>query len=342
MRRTAIGLAVAVLLAAALAPYWTAAALIVRVAAGSGLLGTLSRWAAVDVSSSVEQIPTRSGSIRARVFRPRDPVSRAVFLVSGVHRDGIDERRLTRLAGELAATGRVVVTPEIDDLIHYRITARVTDTIEDAARWMTMRHDVFGTGRIGVIGVSFSGGLSIVASGRPSVRDQIAYVLSFGGHGNLPRVLRYLCTGNGGSEAPHPYTLAVVLHQSAELVVPVEQVAGLRDTIEIFSKHQRSIGRTLGERSNYFLRSDRGHRRYRIHRRRWSGISPRAMSRHLAPHSRHILIRSARTRRCRRIARLRRSRRCISFTVVTTTLYPHRKARVSLNIFALTHVRGFS
>ena len=172
--------------------------------------------------------------MRARVFRPRDPVSRAVLLVSGVHRDGIDERRLMRLAHELAATGRVVVTPEIDDLIHYRITARVTDTIEDAAKWMTMRHDVFGTGRIGVIGVSFSGGLSIVASGRPSVRDQIAYVLSFGGHGNLPRVLRYLCAGNGGSEAPNPYALAVVLHQSAELAVPVEQVAGLRDTIEIF------------------------------------------------------------------------------------------------------------
>ena len=49
MRRTGIGLAVAVLLAAALAPYWTAAALVVRTAAGSEWLGTLSRETALDV-----------------------------------------------------------------------------------------------------------------------------------------------------------------------------------------------------------------------------------------------------------------------------------------------------
>ena len=45
------------------------------------------------------------------------------------------------------------------------------------------------------MGISFSGGLSIVAAGRPALRDRVAYVLSFGGHADLPRVLRYLCTG---------------------------------------------------------------------------------------------------------------------------------------------------
>jgi fermentation-respiration switch protein FrsA (DUF1100 family) len=47
-------------------------------------------------------------------------------------------------------------------------------------------------------------------------------------------VLRYLCTGVGGRQPPHPYALAVVLHQSAELVVPAEQVPVLRDTIAMF------------------------------------------------------------------------------------------------------------
>jgi dienelactone hydrolase len=194
----------------------------------------VSRWTARDVSSSVEWLPSRSGVIRARVFRPVGPASRAVLLVSGVHRDGIDEPRLKTLAGELAATGRVVVTPEIDDLTHYRVTPRVTDTIEDAAKWMATRDDLLGDGRIGIIGVSFSGGLSVVASARPSVRGQIAYVLSFGGHGNLPRVLRYLCTGEGGPQPPNPYALGVLLHQSAELVVPAEQVSGLRQSIGTF------------------------------------------------------------------------------------------------------------
>ena len=234
VRRTAIGLAVAVLVVAALAPYWTAAALIARAAGASGFLGTVSRWAVFDVSSSLQPIPTRTGAIRGRVFRPEEEKSRPVLLVSGIHRDGIDEPRLMALAEELAATGRTVVTPEIEDLMHYKVTPQVTDTIEDTAKWMAMRRDISGGGAIGLIGVSFSGGLSIVAAGRPSVRGKIAYVLSFGGHGNLPRVLRYLCTGEGGPDAPHPYGLAVLLHQSAEFVVPVEQVAHLKDTIDRF------------------------------------------------------------------------------------------------------------
>jgi dienelactone hydrolase len=237
MRRTAIALALAVLLVvlvAVLAPFWTAATLIARGAGASGVLGTASQWTARDVSPSGEYIPTRSGAIRARIFRPAGSVSGAVLLVTGVHRDGINEPRLRTLAGELAAAGRVVVTPEIGDLLHYRVTSRVTDAIEDVAKWMTARGDLFGADRIGVIGVSFSGGLSIVASGRPSIRGQIAYVLSFGGHGNLPRVLRYLCTGEGGPQPPHPYGVAVLLHQSAERVVPTEQVSGLREALETF------------------------------------------------------------------------------------------------------------
>jgi hypothetical protein len=70
----------------------------------------------------------------------------------------------------------------------------------------------------------------------------VAYVLSFGGHGNLPRVLRYFCTGaeppSPGGDArlrqPHDYALAVLLHQAAELAVPPDQVVPLRRGIETF------------------------------------------------------------------------------------------------------------
>ena len=250
VRRTVIWiLALAVLLVAALAPYWKAATLVARAADAPGFLGTISQWTARDVSWSMERLPIQSGATRARVFRPAGPTSRAVLLVSGVHRAGVDEPRLMKLASELAATGVVVVTPEIDDLVHYRVTARVTDTIEDIAKWMTMRQDLSSAARIGMIGVSFSGGLSVAAAGRPSIREKIAYVVSFGGHGNLPRVLRYLCTGEGAPRKPHPYGLAVVLHQAAELVVPSEQVWTLRDTLEKFLDAS-AINRTDPERAS--------------------------------------------------------------------------------------------
>lgn len=208
--------------------------LITRAAGMPRWLNPVARVTAHDVSESIEQLPLRTGAIRARIFRPDGPPARATLLVSGIHPDGIEDPRLVNLARELAATGIVVLTPEIDDLLQYRITSRVTDAIEDAALWMSTRTEMFGPGRIGLIGVSFSGGLSIVAAGRPSIRDRIAYVLSFGGHGNLPRVLRYLCTGEGAPHPPHDYAVALVAHQAAELAVPPEQVASLRAAIELF------------------------------------------------------------------------------------------------------------
>ena len=101
---------------------------------------------------------------------------------------------------------------------------------------------------IGLMGISFSGGLSIVAAGRPSLHDKVAYVFAFGGHGDLPRVLRYLCTGQvppPGATAmdariageprtpppPHDYGLAVLLFGLADRVVPTAQVGPLKGAV---------------------------------------------------------------------------------------------------------------
>jgi dienelactone hydrolase len=95
-------------------------------------------------------------------------------------------------------------------------------------------------GKIGIVGISFAGGLSIVAAGRPSIRDKVAYVVSFGGHGDLPRVLKYLATGEApqvpgiATHPPHDYGLAVILYGLAEHAVPPEQVQLLRDGVGTF------------------------------------------------------------------------------------------------------------
>ena len=234
MRRLALAVVAAVVIAGVAWPYWVAGSLIARAAGADGLVGRAARWSAHDVRQSIESVPIRDGRIRIRIYATAAAPQRAALLVSGVHRDGIDEPRLMRLAAELAATGVFVATPEIADLVNYRLTSRVTDTIEDAAIWMRGRPDLFGSGPIGMMGVSFSGGLALVAAGRPSMRDHVAYVLSFGGHGNLPRVLRYLCTGEGSPHAPHDYALAVLLHQAADLIVPAAQSPLLRAHLETF------------------------------------------------------------------------------------------------------------
>jgi pimeloyl-ACP methyl ester carboxylesterase len=106
---------------------------------------------------------------------------------------------------------------------------------------MTTRSDLAPDGRIGIIGISFAGGLSVVAAARPSIRDKLAYVLSFGGHADLPRVLRYLATGEETqlpgvkTVPPHDYGVAVILYQFADQgIVPPDQIAPLRKGVETF------------------------------------------------------------------------------------------------------------
>jgi dienelactone hydrolase len=223
--------------------------------------GTLRRIADLDATAERERditVPVARGAMRARVYEPVRPPHRAALLVSGLHPAGIDEPRLVRLARELAADDILIVTPDIPELSRFEITPAITDTIEQTAVWLASASGLAPDHRVGMMGISFSGGLSIVAAGRPSLRDRVAYVFSFGGHDDLPRVLRYLCTGqepypshqirlkpdaadaNRGvrlqqdqpfTRAPHDYGVAVILLGVAERVVPRAQVEPLRAAV---------------------------------------------------------------------------------------------------------------
>jgi hypothetical protein len=108
-------------------------------------------------------------------------------------------------------------------------------------------------GRLGMLGVSFSGGLSIVAAGRPSIAHKVAFVVSFGGHRDLGRGMHYLCSGEAQGDLararqsravlgadhvqvhpPHDYGVAVVLLTLADRVVPIDQVEALSHGIDGF------------------------------------------------------------------------------------------------------------
>jgi pimeloyl-ACP methyl ester carboxylesterase len=235
-------------------PYLDAIGFIVRAADLPGTPATLAAWRTKRFTKDAQTaIPTRAGAVPARFYRPTRGFSRTVLLIPGVHRDGIDEARLVGLAEDLAATGYGVLTVAAPDLRRYRVTPQVTDVIEDAVAWAANQRDLAGDGRVGVIGVSFSGGLSIVAAGRGAIRDKVAFVMSFGGHGNLARVLHYLCTGQVAGDVekskhssavlgadhvsihpPHDYGVAVTLLSLADRVAPADQVAALSTGIDGF------------------------------------------------------------------------------------------------------------
>jgi dienelactone hydrolase len=213
------------------------AAFLIQAADIKGPARTVAEWQTDDVTESPAQIPWRDGVLVARAYAPSDPDDVPVLLVPGVHAGGIDEPRLVQFARDVASMGRTVVTAELPDLKAYRITTRTTDMIEDAAIWLASRSGYAPDGRIGMMGISFAGGLSLVAGSRPGVRDRVSFALSFGGHGDLPRTLQYLCTGQmpgGGNRPPHDYGIAIILLGVADQMVPAAQVRPLRDAILAF------------------------------------------------------------------------------------------------------------
>ena len=230
--------------AAGIGKYADGGSFVVIAAGMHGAARTIATWNTTSVTAmSVRTIPWRNGTLRSRAYQPYHASGRGIVLVPGVHAAGIDEPRLVGFAREIAGMGHPVLTVELPDLTHYSITTRTTDMIEDAVAWALERPELRGRdGRVGLLGISFGGGLAIVAAGRPSIRDRVEFVMAFGGHSDLPRTLRYLCTGvqpDGTVRPPHDYGLAIVLLGAADRVVPPAQVQPLRDAILSFLEASR-------------------------------------------------------------------------------------------------------
>src|SRR3954465_15807986 len=156
------------------------------------------------------------------------------------------EPRLVRLARQIAASHVLVVTPDIPELARFEISPAITDAIEQAGVWLADEAGLAADHKVALMGISFSGGLSIVAAGRPSLTKRVPYVFALGGHDDLPRVLRYLCTGREPRPvpkvhlaadtrendtfvlSPHDYGVAVILLAIADRVVPPAQAERLR------------------------------------------------------------------------------------------------------------------
>ncbi len=215
-------------------------ALVVRAAELQGSLRLVADLDTVHVRERVVWARIGGEPVRLRVYAPTGPHRQTVLLVSGLDPAGIDEPRLMTLARRLAESAVTVVTPDIVQLSSFMVTATVTDRIERTASWLATDSGLAPTGRIGLMGISFSGGLAVVAAGRPSLRDHLLYVFSLGGHDDLRRVLEYFCsaatdgTARSGMRLPHDYGVAIVLLAVAERLVPSPQLAPFSDAVRRF------------------------------------------------------------------------------------------------------------
>ncbi len=151
---------------------------------------------------------------RARIFHPIGIAHPSpVVVVPGVHHLGMEEPRLRRFARALASHGYLVLTPQIDDLTDYNITRESATVIGDAVHELARRS---GAPKVGLLGLSFAGGMALIAASDPSVGQQLSGVIAIGAHDDLNRVLDFFETDE--THAPDGTVLKMKAHEYGSLV----------------------------------------------------------------------------------------------------------------------------
>jgi len=201
------------------------------------------------------------GPFRARIYRLKGQTGgRGLIVAHGIHHEGMNERRMVPFARALARAGMVVLSPEMTDLADYRITRQGVSVIRDAAAHLSARRDLVGDTRVGILGFSFAGGLSLVAAADPALAGHVAYVVSVGGHHDLRRVLRFLIRNQVETPAgwapmqAHDYGLMVLLYGEVDHFAPEPDRGALRDALRASLHQDRAAAVAAAAR----LTTDRG------------------------------------------------------------------------------------
>jgi len=192
---------------------------------------------------------TRDGEpIPARLYTPRGAVDApGVVLVHGVHHRGIDEVRLERFARAVAGAGVVVMTPAVKELSDYKVAPRSVDTVGAAVETLRGR---LGAAKVGVMGMSFGGGISLLAAADPRFAEHVSFVVAVGAHDDLGRVSRFFVEDEipepGGAIKKlraHDYGVMVLVYSHIEGFFPADDVPGARDALRSWLWEERDEAR---------------------------------------------------------------------------------------------------
>lgn len=171
----------------------------------------------------------------------------AVVLVHGVQYMGIEEPRLQRFAKAIVRAGIVVLTPQIDELADYQVSARSIETVGAAIDELRRRT---GHAEVGLMGTSFGGGISLLTAADARFRDRVGFVVAVGAHDDLARVSRFFATGSipnaeGALEQrhAHEYGATVLVYARVEDFFPVADVPAARDALRFWLQEKRDLAR---------------------------------------------------------------------------------------------------
>lgn len=211
------------------------AAAVLRLVSDKPVPWPLRRATMEPVRSELVQFDTRDGLVHARLYLPvRHPDAPGLVVLHGVHYLGMNEPRLMSFASAMAACGLRVLTPELPGIKDYHVDAGSMRVIGDSAEWFSQR-----TGTpVGVLGLSFSGGLALVAASKPEYGKYFKFIFAVGPHDDMARVEHFYLTGtevrpDGSVEhlKPNDYGALVIEYEHLDDFVSAGDEAAIRPVL---------------------------------------------------------------------------------------------------------------
>lgn len=198
--------------------------------------GPLLRLETRAVTTEEVTIPTADGPLRARLYMPTGIAHPAgMVAVHGIHHLGMDEPRLMNFAKAVAESGVAVLTPQINSLADYHVDRDSIPEIGESAVWLD---DRLRNGRVTLTGISFAGGLSLMAAIDPRYASHMKALVLMGAYDDLARTSRFLATGiqelPDGTKEPHPahdYGAAVFVYAHLNQFFPAGDLAVAHDAL---------------------------------------------------------------------------------------------------------------
>lgn len=188
------------------------------------MLATL-RFLKQQLRPSASAVDAREGEyardgerLPATIYRPRrrEGVLPGWVLLHGLTYTGREHPSLVAFARSLAASGALVLVPDIPEWRALRMVPEVSvATIRAAIISLTERTDV-ARGRTGVIGFSFGATQALIAASDPGIARRLSGLAAWGGYCDVGRLFHFAVTGNHELDgehyhaAPDPYGRWVV------------------------------------------------------------------------------------------------------------------------------------
>ena len=146
------------------------------------------------VRHTTMEISARSGPVYLDIYEPDDatpplPGAReGVVVIPGIG-DERKDSQLINLSFSLAREGIVVMDLTTPALIEKRLDPDDVDAVVQAFQTLA-KHPSVGAGRAGILGVSGGGDLGMLAAADPRIRDQLGFMMLFGGYYDATSLLR--------------------------------------------------------------------------------------------------------------------------------------------------------